>query len=80
MQSSCPSLQTKALKLLGAVMVFFILVVVIVFKVVHDNYRHELIIGVLCAVFSVGMYASLLTLMVDPDYYTPSPIPFLPSE
>jgi hypothetical protein len=80
MQSSCPSLQTKSLKLLGAVVVFFILVVVIVLEVAHDKHRQELIISVLCAVFSVGMYASLLTVMVDPDYYTPSPIPFLPSE
>ncbi len=71
MQSSCPSLQTKGLKLLGEVGVFFILVVVIVLEVVDDK---------LFAVFSVGMYASLLTVMVDPDYYTPSPIPFLPSE
>ncbi len=61
-------------------MVFFILVVVIVLEVVDDKQRHELIIGVLCAVFSVGMDASLLTVMVDPDYYTLSPIPFLPSE
>jgi hypothetical protein len=74
-------MQTKALKLLtAAVMVFFILVVVIVLEVVHYNHRHELMIGILCAVFSVGMYASLRTVMVDPDYYTPSPIPFLPSE
>jgi hypothetical protein len=80
MQSSCPSLQTKTLKLLGVVIVFFILVVIIVLEVVHDKQRHELIIGILCVVFSVGMYASLFTVMVDPDYYTPSPIPFLPSE
>jgi len=80
MQSSCPLLQTKTLKLLAAVVVFFILAVVIVLEVVHDKHRHELIIGVLCAVFSVGMYASLLTVMVDPEYYTPSPMPFLPSE
>jgi hypothetical protein len=46
-QSSCPSLQTNALKLLGAVTVFFNLVVVIVLKVVHDKHQHELIIGVL---------------------------------
>jgi hypothetical protein len=61
-------------------MVLFILVVVIVLEVVHDKHRHKLTIGVLCAVFSVGMYASLLTVIVDHDYYTPSPIPFLPSE
>jgi FtsH-binding integral membrane protein len=73
-------LQTKSLKLLGAVVVFFILVVVIVLEVAHDKHRQELIISVLCAVFSVGMYASPLTVMVDPHYYTPSPIPFLPSE
>ncbi|CAK9856426.1 unnamed protein product [Sphagnum jensenii] len=72
--------QTKTLKLLAAVVVFFILAVVIVLEVVHDKHRHEFIIGVLCAVFSVGMYASLLTVMVDPEYYTPSPMPFLPSE
>ncbi|KAH8940956.1 hypothetical protein BDL97_14G011800 [Sphagnum fallax] len=58
--------QTKTLKLLAAVVVFFILAVVIVLEVVHDKHRHELIIGVLCAVFSVGMYASLLTVMFMP--------------
>jgi solute carrier family 50 protein (sugar transporter) len=80
MEFSCPSLQTKALKLLGAMMVSFILVVVIVLEVVHDKHRRKLIIGVFCAVFSVGMYASPLTVMVDPHYHTPSPIPFLPSQ
>ncbi|CAM6007392.1 unnamed protein product [Sphagnum balticum] len=55
--------QTKALKLLGAMMVSFILVVVIVLEVVHDKHRRKLIIGVFCAVFSVGMYASPLTVM-----------------
>jgi hypothetical protein len=80
MQFSCQWLQTKALKLMGATMVSFILVVVIVLKVVHDKHRRKLIIGVFCAVFSVGMYASPLTVMVDPHYYTPSPIPFIPSE
>jgi hypothetical protein len=80
MQFSCQSLQKKALKLMGAMMVSFILVVVIVLKVVHDKHRRKLIIGVFCAVFSVGMYASPLTVMVDPRYYTPLPIPFLPSD
>jgi solute carrier family 50 protein (sugar transporter) len=80
MEFSCPSLQTKALKLLGAMMVSFILVVVIVLEVIHDKHRRKLIIGVFCAVFSVGMYASPLTVMVDPHYHTPSPIPFLPSQ
>ncbi len=64
-------MQTKALKILGAMMVSFILVVVIVLEVVHDKHRRKLIIGVFCVVFSVGMYASPLTVMVDPHYYTP---------
>ncbi|CAK9257244.1 unnamed protein product [Sphagnum jensenii] len=55
--------QTKALKLLGAMMVSFILVVVIVLEVVHDKHQRKLIIGVFCAMFSVGMYASPLTVM-----------------
>jgi solute carrier family 50 protein (sugar transporter) len=80
MQFSCPLLQKKSLKLLGAMMVSFILVAVIILEVVHDKHRRKLIIGVFCAVFSVGMYACPLTVMVDPHYYTPSPIPFLPSE
>lgn len=55
----------KVMKLLTAVIVGFAIVVVLVLLLVHDKNKRKLIIGSLCAVFAVGMYASPLTVMVS---------------
>lgn len=60
-----PSPQMKVMKLLTAVIVGFAIVVVLVLLLVHDKNKRKLIIGSLCAVFAVGMYASPLTVMVS---------------
>jgi solute carrier family 50 protein (sugar transporter) len=57
--------QMKVLKLLAIVVVGFVFVVVLILELVHDKTRRKLIIGTLCAVFAVGMYASPLTIMVS---------------
>jgi solute carrier family 50 protein (sugar transporter) len=55
----------KVMKLLTAVIIGFAIVVVLVLLLVHDKNKRKLIIGSLCAVFAVGMYASPLTVMVS---------------
>ncbi len=57
--------QMKVLKLLAIVAVGFVFVVVLILELVHDKTRRKLIIGTLCVVFAVGMYASPLTIMVS---------------
>ncbi len=57
--------QMKVLKLLAIVVVGFVFVVVLILELVHDKTQRKLIIGTLCAVFAVGMYASPLTIMVS---------------
>ncbi|KAH8944717.1 hypothetical protein BDL97_13G127300 [Sphagnum fallax] len=56
-------LRMKVLKLLAIVAVGFVFVVVLILELVHDKTRRKLIIGTLCVVFAVGMYASPLTIM-----------------
>jgi solute carrier family 50 protein (sugar transporter) len=58
-------LQMKVMKILVVVVVGFISVTVLVLEVVSDKDKRKLIIGTLCAVFAVGMYASPLTVMVS---------------
>lgn len=65
-----PSPQMKVMKLLTAVIVGFAIVVVLVLLLVHDKNKRKLIIGSLCAVFAVGMYASPLTVMVSTQALT----------
>jgi solute carrier family 50 protein (sugar transporter) len=55
----------KVMKILVVVVVGFISVTVLVLEVVSDKDKRKLIIGTLCAVFAVGMYASPLTVMVS---------------
>ncbi|XP_024377763.1 bidirectional sugar transporter SWEET4 [Physcomitrium patens] len=56
-------IRMKVMKLLMLVLVSFIAVTVLVLELIEDKKKRKTVIGTLCAVFAVGMYASPLSIM-----------------